>query len=202
MTTDVAPGRLPASVVERYPHAYAVVDVETTGLVPEACRVLQVAVTLLAADGTVEHEWDTLVDPQCDPGPVDIHGIDAERLAGAPLFADIAGNLAALLAGRVFVAHNASFDWDFLTAEFRRTPHALDAAHRLCTVDLSQRLALPVPDLRLASVAAHWGVRQIRPHDAADDTRVLVEVLRHSLRAADVLGVDLPLTPVPPPATR
>ncbi|GAB7190844.1 hypothetical protein NUM3379_15510 [Kineococcus sp. NUM-3379] len=201
MSTDVVPGAvLPATAAERYPHAYAVVDVETTGLEPEVSRVLQVAVTLLAADGTVEHEWSTLVDPRCDPGPVDIHGITAERLRGAPVFADVAPRLAELLAGRVFVAHNARFDWSFLAAEFRRTPHVPDVEHRLCTRALAKRLGLPVPDLKLATLAAHWGVEQRRPHDAADDTRVLVELLRHSLRAADSLGVELPLTPCSEPA--
>ena len=44
-------GPLPVTVTERYPHGYAVVDVETSGLNAESHRVLQVAVTQLNARG-------------------------------------------------------------------------------------------------------------------------------------------------------
>ena len=59
---------------------------------------------------------------------------------------------------------------------------------------LSRRLDLPTPGLSLAALAAHWGVVQARPHDAEDDTRVLTEILRHSLAFADTLAVELPLS--------
>lgn len=193
--TSTVGERLPPSVGLRYPHSYAVLDVETTGLVPEVDRVLQVAVTLLDAHGAVEGSWSTLVDPQRHPGPVHVHGITARHLVGAPLFQDVASDLRRLTAGRVLVAHNAQFDWAFLTEEMRRTPHVLEVEHRLCTRNLSRRLGLPVTDLKLASLAAYWQVEQRRAHDAEDDVRVLVEVLRRSLVAADELGLGLPLTP-------
>ncbi|NAZ85954.1 DUF6318 family protein [Kineococcus indalonis] len=195
-----------ASFGARYPHRYAVLDVETTGFSAGRDRVVQVAVALVDEHGEVESTWATLVDPERDPGPVHVHGITAERLRGAPLFADVAVELAALLAGRVFVAHNAVFDWGFVAAEMRRAGVALQVEQRLCTRNLAKRLDLPVPDLKLATLAAHWEVRQLRAHDAEDDTRVLVEVLRHALRAAADYDLDLPLTRCssepPPPRPR
>ncbi|GAB3854347.1 TerD family protein [Dactylosporangium cerinum] len=185
---------LPLRVSTRYPLRYAVVDVETTGLHAPSDRVLQIAVAQMEADGSVGRTWSTLVDPGCDPGPVHIHGITRERLAGAPRFDTVVGHLAELLAGRVLVAHNAAFDWRFLAAEAHRAVHRLPVSTRLCTLALSRRLDLPTPSLSLASLAAHWGVAQARPHDAEDDTRVLTEILRHSLAFADTLAVDLPLS--------
>ena len=183
-------GHLAAS----YPHRYAVLDVETTGFSARRDRVLQVAVTLLDARGREEGSWSTLVDPECDPGPVHVHGITSERLVGAPRFADVAGYLAGLLVGRVFVAHNAAFDWGFVTAEMARAGQALPVERRLCTRNLARRLDLPVPNLKLSTLAAHWGVVQLQAHDAADDTRVLVEVLRHCLLVAVRHGVEIPFT--------
>ncbi|GIJ44320.1 hypothetical protein Val02_12060 [Virgisporangium aliadipatigenens] len=177
---------------------YAVVDVETTGLRPSADRVLQIAVIQLEADGSPGRSWSTLLDPGIDPGPVHIHGLSRERLAGAPLFPSVVHHLAELLEGRVLVAHNARFDWRFLAAEARRALHPLPVTERLCTLALTRRLDLPVPSLSLASLAAHWGVAQSRPHDAEDDTRVLAEILVHSLAAARRLAVRLPLTPCDP----
>ncbi|MEV0127862.1 TerD family protein [Dactylosporangium sp. NPDC050688] len=192
--TSAAITPLPASASTRYPLRYAVVDVETTGLHAPSDRVLQIAVAQMEPDGTPGRTWSTLVDPGCDPGPVHIHGITRERLAGAPRFDHVVGQLAGLLDGRVLVAHNAAFDWKFLAAEAHRAVHPLPVSTRLCTVALSRRLDLPTPSLSLAALAAHWGVTQARPHDAEDDTRVLTEILRHSLAFADTLAVELPLS--------
>ncbi|GAB3598828.1 DEDDh family exonuclease [Kineococcus gypseus] len=208
-TPDTPPGdALPQAVAERYPHPYAVVDVETTGMDAAGDRIVQVAVVQVSADGRVEGRWDSLVDPGRDPGPTHVHGISAEMLHEAPAFADVAGHLADLLAGRVLVAHNAPFDWGFLTEEFKRAGTAHRVPHFLCTVTFSRRLRLPLPDLTLARVAAHWGVQQERAHDAVDDTRVLTEVLRASLRAAAEQDLALPLValrstaPAPAPERR
>ena len=48
-------------------------------------------------------------------------GIDNEMLADAPPFDEIARELRARLAGRVFVAHNVRFDYGFIRREFART---------------------------------------------------------------------------------
>ncbi len=49
-----------------------------------------------------------------------VHGLTRARLAGAPTFEQIAPQVGALLDGRVMVAHNAQFDYDFLAHEFAR----------------------------------------------------------------------------------
>ena len=194
MSLSTMHGVLPTSVASRYPHGYAVVDVETSGLSPAHHRVLQVAVTQVEPDGSLGRSWSSLLDPGCDPGPVHVHGLTRERLAGAPQYQEIAASLDEHLRGRVLVAHNARFDWGFLAAESERARAPLSVTQRMCTLALSRSLDLPVSNLTLATVAAYWGVVQQRAHDATDDVRVLVEVLRHSLAAADRLGMSLPLT--------
>lgn len=64
---------------------------------------------------------------------------------------------------------------------------------RLCTIALSKELGLPLPNHKLESLAAHFGVVQQRAHHALDDARVLAEAFRPSLRAAAARGVRLPL---------
>ena len=85
-------------------HRWVVVDVETSGLRPNAHRVLSVAALVLSEDGTVEREFSTLVNPDCDPGPVHVHNLTRERLAGAPRFEDISRDLAEVLDGGTLVA--------------------------------------------------------------------------------------------------
>ena len=138
-------------------HSWAVVDVETSGFQPDTGRVLSVAALALDAAGRPEQRFHTLVDAGVDPGPVHIHGLTRERLAGAPSFAQIAPELLDMLEGRILVAHNAAFDHRFLAAEVERTGRKLPVERRLCTLALSRRLGLAVPDHKLGTLAGYWG---------------------------------------------
>ncbi|MGX4692994.1 DEDDh family exonuclease [Streptomyces sp. JNUCC 63] len=175
-----------------YPKGYAVVDVETTGLARDD-RIVSAAVYRLDARGEVEDHWYTLVNPERDPGPVWIHGLTSEALQGAPLFTDIAEEFGARLADRVLVAHNAVFDWQMIAREYARAEREAPVRQRLCTIALAKELGLPLPNHKLESLAAHFGVVQRRAHHALDDARVLAEAFRPSLRAAAAGGVRLPL---------
>lgn len=172
---------------------YAVVDVETSGLSPADDRVLSLAVLVTDVDGRKQDEFATLLNPGCDPGPVWVHGLTARRLRGAPQFPDIVARLHAMLDGRVFVAHNAQFDYGFLFHESQRAGAHLPTTHRLCTIALSRRLNLPVPNQRLESVAAYWGVRQHAAHDALEDARVVTEIFARSLDTARQYDIPIPV---------
>ncbi len=175
-----------------YPRGYAVVDVETTGLARDD-RIISAAVYRLDALGEVEDHWYTLVNPERDPGPVWIHGLTSDVLESAPLFRDVAGEFAARLEGRVLVAHNAVFDWSMIAREYARAELTAPTRQRLCTIALSKELGLPLPNHKLESLAAHFGVVQRHAHHALDDARVLAEAFRPSLHAAARGGVRLPL---------
>ncbi|MEU1854376.1 DEDDh family exonuclease [Streptomyces sp. NPDC019990] len=175
-----------------YPKGYAVVDVETTGLARDD-RIISAAVYRLDERGEVEDHWYTTVNPERDPGPVWIHGLTSEALEGAPLFQDIAEEFTTQLQGRVLVAHNAVFDWQMIAREYARAQREVPVRQRLCTIALSKELGLPLPNHKLESLAAHYGVVQRRAHHALDDARVLAEAFRPSLRAAAAGGVRLPL---------
>ncbi|MCK8432637.1 DEDDh family exonuclease [Streptomyces sp. D2-8] len=175
-----------------YPKGYAVVDVETTGLARDD-RIISAAVYRLDERGEVEDHWYTTVNPERDPGPVWIHGLTSEALEGAPLFPEIAEEFTARLAGRVLVAHNAVFDWQMIAREYARAEREAPVRQRLCTIALSKELGLPLPNHKLESLAAHFGVVQQRAHHALDDARVLAEAFRPSLRTAAANNVRLPL---------
>jgi DNA polymerase-3 subunit epsilon len=193
MLEDLTPAVLsPTSWPTAYPSGYAVVDVETTGLARDD-RIISAAVYRLDARGEVEDHWYTTVNPERDPGPVWIHGLTSEALEGAPLFQDIAEEFTTRLEGRVLVAHNAVFDWQMIAREYARAKREAPVRQRLCTIALSKELGLPLPNHKLESLAAHFGVVQQRAHHALDDARVLAEAFRPSLRAAAENGVRLPL---------
>ncbi|MET9296375.1 DEDDh family exonuclease [Streptomyces sp. NPDC003077] len=175
-----------------YPEGYAVVDVETTGLARDD-RIVSAAVYQLDAYGEVQDHWYTLVNPQRDPGPVWIHGLTSEVLESAPLFPEVVPELSRRLEGRVLVAHNAMFDWSMIAREYARARTEAPVRQRLCTIALSKELGLPLPNHKLESLAAHYGVVQEHAHHALDDARVLAEAFRPSLRLAAQANLRLPL---------
>ncbi|MBT2395074.1 DEDDh family exonuclease [Streptomyces sp. ISL-100] len=192
MLDDRQTAAAPAAWPTAYPQGYAVVDVETTGLARDD-RIISAAVYRLDYRGNVEDHWYTLVNPERDPGPVWIHGLTSDVLVDAPLFPDIAAEFSERLDGRVLVAHNAMFDWSMIAREYARAQRTAPVQQRLCTIALSKELRLPLPNHKLESLAAHFGVVQQRAHHALDDARVLAEAFRPSLHAAAQGGVRLPL---------
>jgi DNA polymerase-3 subunit epsilon len=66
-------------------------------------------------------------------------GISDDMVRDAPSFASLAPALFERLDGKLFVAHNASFDRGFLRAEFERAGLAFNP-DVLCTVKLSRAL--------------------------------------------------------------
>ncbi len=161
---------------------FAILDLETTGLQPKyGARIIEIGIVFVDGAGVVERTWETLVDPEQDPGPTHIHGVTVEMLTGAPRFADIAGNLAAELSGRVLVAHNARFDVGFLDAEFRRVQLAW-SREPLCTLSLAKKRKLP---LSLAACCDHFGIVNQAAHRALGDAQATAELLALLEVAAD-----------------
>jgi DNA polymerase-3 subunit epsilon len=175
---------------------WAVVDVETTGFRPGPARVVSVAALAVGDDGNVERSVSTLLNPGVDPGPTHVHGLTAEMLEGQPCFADVAPALIEVLRGRTLVAHNVGFDYSFLAAEAELAAVELPIDTVMCTVELARRLDLDVDNMRLETLAAHYGVSQIKPHDALDDALVLAAILKPALVRARERKVWLPLRPV------
>lgn len=175
---------------------WAVVDVETSGFRPGQARIISLAALALDSSGRVEHSVVSLLNPGVDPGPTHIHGLTADMLEDQPTFADVAAEMNELLRGRTLVAHNVGFDYSFLAAEAEIAGVELPVDTVMCTVELARRLELGLDNLRLETLAKHWGVAQSRPHDAFDDALVLSRVLAPALDRARDRDTWLPIRPV------
>ena len=115
------------------------VDLETTGANIANDRIIEIGLVEVDANGC--REWSTLVNPGRPVSPfiTGLTGIDTAMVEPAPTFAQLAPIPSEKLRGRLFIAHNARFDYGFLQHEFKRV--GLDfRATRLCTVKLSRAL--------------------------------------------------------------
>ena len=153
----------------------AFVDVETTGVDPRENRITEIGV--VTVDGDDVREWATVVDPltRRREGTVPPAGITDDMRSLAPRFRDVGADLARRLAGRLFIAHNARFDYAFLKAEFNRIGIDFRPAV-LCSLMLSRKLysELPHHDLDSLIVLSRAGSRGKAPGVARRETDLAI----------------------------
>lgn len=170
---------------------FAVVDVETTGGSPtRGHRITEIAVVEVTG-GALSDAFHTLVNPgRTIPSRISaLTGITDEMVAPAPYFDEIADGVLARLRSRVFVAHNARFDWRFVTAQLGDAVGEVPDVERLCTVRMARRL---LPELRrrnLDAVTRHFGVEVTRRHRALGDAEATARVLLRLLDRAEARGL-------------
>ncbi len=165
---------------------YTVIDVETTGLMPEMHdRVVEIAVCFVSHEGEIQDHWCTLVNPQRDVGPTRIHGVTATDVIGAPTFSEIAPYVLRAIAGRTLVAHNASFDLRFLAAELGRCGVSLPALplEAVCTMRWAPTF-VHSSGRRLADCCRASGIAHHNAHSAGGDAMATAELLRTYLQRA------------------
>jgi DNA polymerase-3 subunit epsilon len=163
--------------------SYVVVDVETTGGRPfGGDRITEIAAVVVER-GEITRVFETLVNPQRPIPPMitALTHISWEMVKDKPTFRDIVGDVAEVLRGNVFVAHNAMFDWRFVSSEIVRATGEQLAGRRLCTVRLARRLLPNLPRRSLDHLARYYGIEIAARHRAAGDAvataRCLIRLL-------------------------
>jgi len=159
--------------------AFAVVDVETTGgCAWRGDRITEIAAIIVRGGCVVEH-FETLVNPERPIPPMisALTNISWSMVKDAPRFRDVCERVVSMVSGRVFVGHNAGFDWRFVSAEVQRaTGHRLEG-ERLCTVRLARKLLPHLRSRRLDAVAHHYGVGITARHRAGGDALATAHIL-------------------------
>lgn len=156
----------------------AIVDVETTGGNPFFNRVVEIGI-LRVEKGEVVRTYQTLVNPG-RPIPefiTEITGIRDQDVANAPSFEQVKDEVLELFEDAIFVAHNSSFDYGFLRAEFERHERAF-TMEQLCTVRLSRLLFSRFKHHNLSALIDRFNFECLNRHRALDDAKVLWDFLQ------------------------
>lgn len=169
--------RLPALSLSRMnktlaPEPLVFVDLETTGANFANDRIIEIG--LIEVDENGAREWSSLVNPETEISNfiTGLTGIDSSMVASAPRFEELASQVLEKLRGRMFVAHNARFDYGFLKREFKRL--GIDfRAQALCTVKLSRKLFPEHHRHNLDTLVERHGLNAGDRHRALADARVL-----------------------------
>ena len=196
-------GALPPAGEPRHPLAglpqpfaeleFVVVDVETTGWLPDQASVTEIGAVLVSG-GRVRAEFCTLVNPGAAI-PADITsltGITDAMVGEAPPIGAVLPRFLAFARGCVLTAHNAAFDIGFLSAACHACELPWPAFPVLDTVTLARLVlgAAEVPDCKLRTLADFFGARTLPCHRALPDAMATAEVLQGLLRRLAGAGVS------------
>ena len=161
---------------------YAIVDIETTGGYAENHRITEVAI--YHHDGMhITDMFHTLINPERNiPYYITgLTGITTEMVLEAPSFREIADDIFKRLDGKIFVAHNAHFDYSFLKKEFEEAGINWQSK-KLCTVRLSRKIIPGLRSYSLGSLSESLGIEILNRHRAGGDAEATVKIFDQLLR--------------------
>lgn len=170
---------------------YAVVDVETTGgQYDTGHRMTEVAIVEVR-EGRVADAFHTLLHPgrRVHPVTARLTGISDEMLIDAPAFDEVAHEVFRRISGRVFVAHNATFDWGWVRAQLGDALGDVPDVKRLCTISLTRRLVPELSRRNLDVVADFFEIPVHERHRAHGDALATARILLRLLDRAENLGI-------------
>lgn len=150
---------------------FAIIDIETCGgkfIYPKG-RITEICI--LVHDGlTVVEKFSTLINPECFISPfyTGITGITNDMVRDAPKFYEVAKKIIELTEGKIFVAHNVSFDYNFIKEEFASIGYKYKR-ETLCTVHLSRKLIPGRISYSLGHLCASLGIEIEGRHRAEGD---------------------------------
>ena len=155
---------------------YAIIDIETTGGSAVYERITEIAVFIYDGEKVVD-QFASLVNPG-QPIPyyiTKLTGISDHMVENAPSFEQLASKIDQITQGCFFVAHNVSFDYNFVREEFRRLGVKFERK-TLCTVRLSRKLIPGKRSYSLGNLCSEIGINIKDRHRASGDALATVKL--------------------------
>jgi DNA polymerase-3 subunit epsilon len=167
---------------------YAIVDIETTGGSHQNDKITEIAIYIHDGNRIVD-EFCSLVNPERSiPYFITgLTGITNEMVADAPKFYEIAKEIVKLTENKIFVAHNAGFDYNFIRNEFKNLGYDYKR-QQLCTVKLSRKIIPGLKSYSLGNICNDLNIIINDRHRAAGDAFATVRLLEKLLHLDELAG--------------
>lgn len=167
---------------------FSIIDIETTGNQARYGKITEIAI--FQHNGQeVTDSYSTLINPEMDiPGFItQLTGITNEMVKDAPRFFEVAKKIVEMTMGRIFVAHNVSFDYKFIQAEYKRLGYDYNQK-TLCTVQLARKFLPGHRSYSLGKLCNDLDIEIMGRHRAEGDAYATVQLFEILLEKNRLLG--------------
>lgn len=156
-------------------------DTETTGfdskvdaIIEIACvRVNDLNVFEISSNDVFHTYLNTNVKIREDS--LRVHGISNQFLKNKPVFSEVCGSLLEFIGSNTLVAHNASFDINFMNAELKRAGYKSLKNKVIDSLVVARRL-YPGSQVGLDALMRRFGMSSRGLHSALEDATILAKI--------------------------
>lgn len=161
------------------PHQlYVVVDLETTGGHLPYHRITEIGAVKMR-NGEVIEAFQTLINPEryISREIVALTGITNEMVKDAPKFSEVAEAFQLFTKDCIFVAHNVSFDYNFLQSEYQRLDQKFVRPY-ICTKAGMRKHYPGLSSYGLKKLSDHFNITLTNHHRALSDAEAAAGLLK------------------------
>lgn len=160
-------------------------DLETTGTLAGIDRIVEIGAVRFS-NGKLEDIYSTLVDPlmPIPEGASRVNGITDDMVQGKPLIETCLESFTQFCGQDPLVAHNASFDFQFLLNDYRKHEFLAPSGYVFDTLSLSKRIIPGLSNYRLSTVAQHLKFKFGTLHRAHEDAELCGKVFADLMERA------------------
>ena len=173
--------------------SYCVLDLETTGLSTRHDQIIEFGASILEK-GNILNKIDILIKPSIKiPNKIkEMTNISEEMLKDKKSFKEVAQEIIDFIGDRIIVAHNASFDFNFLNEELERNGFEPLNNTVIDTLDLARSLLKDRRSYRLGNIAKQYKVNYDEKvaHRGDYDAEVLAQVFHLMIKDLSAININ------------
>lgn len=164
-------------------------DLETTGTVPGVDQIVEIGAVRFV-NGQVEAVFSTLVDPlrSIPPGASAVNGITDDMVKGKPTIDTLLTSFAEFCGDDHLVAHNASFDAQFVLADLKKHEMAAPRGVILDTLSISRKVFPGLPNYKLGTLVQHLKIPTTDFHRAEEDATYCGKLFQEMTKRISING--------------
>jgi len=151
---------------------FIALDLETTGTLPYVDHIVEIAAVLFKKN-EVSDVFQTLVNPgvEISPEVTRINGITNQMVQSKPAIEEVLGSFADFCSDYLIVAHNATFDFQFLKSAIEKYKSKAPLGEVLDTYSLAKKVLPGLNNYKLGTLVQHLKIEYTTLHRAEQDAR-------------------------------
>ncbi len=157
---------------------FSVFDFETTGVSARSDKVIEIGIVRLKK-GKIVDTFSSFINPG-RPIPffiTNLTGITNADVEGAPFFDELFPKIKEFIEGSVLVAHNLSFDLNFLKNECLNAELEVPQNDAICTLKIARKIYPGLASKSLGGLVKHLKIRHRDVHRGLGDATATAKIL-------------------------